>query len=182
MTRSNNCYVAFDKEDELDTRKQDDNPHIATLTTSDGVNLSCFHETGNGNLVGFDDLRNVSVLARHESVEREEVGRLACLSMKISEGQLTLLGPSIEYPLTQEPVLSLLSTFSSGDVQSFESSRCGFIRLVLQDLGLTVPNDLHHLCRLILCLSYSLPLLIARLLCRELLRRFQARAGLGRRA
>src|SRR5258707_11694134 len=92
--KENNFYVAFEKEDELD-RGQDDNPHIATLITADGVNLRCFHNTGNGNLVGFDDLRNVSVLARYKSSEHKELDRLACLSMKINEGQLTLMNPSI---------------------------------------------------------------------------------------
>ena len=136
--KENNCHVAF--EDEID-RGQDDNPHIATLITADGVNLRCFHNTGNGNLVGFDDLRNVSVLARRESSEHEELGRFACLTMKINEGQLTLMNPSIEYPLTQDPVRPLLASFSSDDLQSFESSRNEFLKHVLQGIGLNVPND-----------------------------------------
>jgi len=139
--KENNCHVAFVKDDEHDRSREDDNPHIATLITSDRVNLRCFHETGNGNLVGFDDLKNISVLARHESAEREELDCLACLSMKISEGQLTLMSPSIEYPLTQDPVRPFFTAFSSDDLQSFESSRTGFLKHVLQDIGLNIPND-----------------------------------------
>jgi biotin--protein ligase len=136
--KNNNSYVTFDTEGELDRSDQDHNPHIAGLISSDGVYFNCLHDTGNHNLSGFDMLKNVSVLARYKSAENEEPDRLACLSMTIGDGQLTLLCPNIEYPPTQEPLRSLLSP---DDDKSFESSRTEFLRHVLRNLDLAVPDD-----------------------------------------
>ena len=134
--RNNHCYVAFDRVDLI--QKKD--PRIATLISSDGIQFSCFQETENANLIGFDGLNNVSVLARYDSEDHKE-GRPACLSMKIGDGRLTFLCPSIEYSLTEDPVRSLLSSFSSSNILSFEQSRTKFLKNVLQDLGLPIPDD-----------------------------------------
>ena len=135
--KGNHCHVAFERENFVQRK---DSPHITTLISSDGVQFSCFQETENANLVGFDALNNVSILARYDSKENE-AGRPACLSMKISDGRLTLLCPSIEDPLTQDPARSLLSSFSSSNIMSFEHSRTKFLKNVLQDLGLNIPDD-----------------------------------------
>ncbi len=128
-------YVTFDlSEDNLEERNQEGSPIIVSLVSEDGTVLKHVYKTNSRELVGFEGLSSVSILARHADNENS----VSCLAMKIDNGILALLNPNIEHPLNQEPVSSLPS---SVDVESSETSRRRFLRGILRNLGLDLPDN-----------------------------------------
>lgn len=135
----NNCYITFDEG--VDEKLKEET--ICILRTSTSATIDGIYNTNDTKLRGFGDLKGVAVLANWDS-------ELAGLSMAVGRGKIAVWGPSIEYPLTEEPLSSLIeksSKLSSEKTKEFEKSRRELIRTTLTELGLHIPEEKQKITR-----------------------------------
>jgi biotin--protein ligase len=101
FNKFNNVYLTFD-EDVHDNRQK-----VVDLKTPEGDVVNGIYDPEATQFDGFDDLKGLDVLARYTSQVGE--GAIAALSMDASKGRIALWGPSIEYPLQEEPLSSIIA-------------------------------------------------------------------------
>ena len=136
FNKFNNVHLTFD-EDVHDNRQK-----VVDLKTPEGDVVNGIYDPEATQFNGFDDLKGLDVLARYTSQVGE--GAIAGLSMDASKGRIALWGPSIEYPLPEEPLSSIIAEstqLSTEDVKSSEKLRIKLLRATLTRLGLKVPAD-----------------------------------------
>lgn len=129
----NNVYLTFDEDAHGDRVAQ----KVVDLKTPEGEVVHGIYDPEGTQLNGFDDLKGLDVLARYTFGE----GGFAGLSMGLNKGRIALWGPSIEYPLQEEPVSSIIAKLSAEDIKSSEKLRIKLLRATLTRLGLQVPVD-----------------------------------------
>lgn len=136
FNKFNNVYLTFN-EDVYDNRQK-----VVDLKTPEGEVVNGIYDPEVTQFNGFDDLKGLDILARYTSQVRD--GGIAALSMDVSKGRIALWAPSIEYPLQEEPLSSIIAEstqLSAGDIKSSEKLRIKFLRTTLTRLGLQVPAD-----------------------------------------
>jgi len=134
----NNAHLTFD-EDVRDDRVA---PRVADLKTPEGDVVKGIYDAEVTQFHGFDVLKGLDILSRYTSQAGE--GAIAGLNMDVGKGRIALWGPSIEYPLQEEPASSLIARstqLSVEEIKSSEKLRIKLLRTTLTRLGLQVPVD-----------------------------------------
>lgn len=134
----NNFYLTFDE----DPRDDCVAPRVVDLKSPEGDVVHGVYEVEATQFSGFDDLKGLDVLARY-TLEAGQ-GAIAGLSLGVSKGRIALWGPSIEYPLQEEPASSFLTKstkLSADDIKSSEKRRIKLLRTTLTQLRLQVPAE-----------------------------------------
>jgi len=137
--KSNNRYISIDS----DTISEEALPRYVSLRSSDGILVKGVYDVGipTGQLNG---IQGTSVTARYAS-DNDEEGAVACLSLDVSDGRLTLWIPNIEYPLNGPPVVSAIDQSaiksSAQGIEESESLRLKLLRTSLVQLGLQLPSE-----------------------------------------
>ncbi|KAF8960903.1 biotin-ligase [Flammula alnicola] len=136
--KSNNCYLTCDEEVAEDRVT----PRVVALQTPDGTVVNGIYDTEAAQFKGFNDIKGVSVLARYSTDGAE--GHIAGLSIPVSKGRIALWAPSIEYPLTEEPVSSAIADsikLSAEEIKPFDKIRTKLLTTTLLELGLQLPQE-----------------------------------------
>ena len=134
----NNVYLTFDE----DFRKDHVVTRVADLKTPEGDVVKGIYDLEVTQFHGFDDLKGLDILSRYTSQVGE--GAIGGFSMDVGKGRIVLWGPSIEYPLQEEPTSSIIARstqLSAEEIKSSEKLRIKLLRTTLTLLGLQVPAD-----------------------------------------
>ncbi|PPQ96440.1 hypothetical protein CVT26_005081 [Gymnopilus dilepis] len=135
--KSNDCYVTFEGQD----IKNHTSPRLVTLRTSDGSDIRGVYDEEAAAYKGFESLKGTTIIAHYQEKGKQTI---ASLVARINKGRVALWGPSIEYPLTEEPASSLIASeakLSADDVRSADRSRIQVISSTLARLGLQLPQE-----------------------------------------
>ncbi|KAK7042482.1 BPL/LPL catalytic domain-containing protein [Favolaschia claudopus] len=121
-------------------REPSDTPRSVAIQPSDGERIDMLFQTGNSQVVGVDsDQRNLRILARY--VDNEVEGPAAGVFYAVGAGKIILWTPSLEYPLTEEPVSSVSMALSPSTIDIAERRRSDLLKRTLSLLGLQIPEE-----------------------------------------
>ncbi|KAF8895906.1 hypothetical protein CPB84DRAFT_1782164 [Gymnopilus junonius] len=101
--KSNDRYITFEDHDV----KSQVPPRIASIKISDDALINGIYDEEVAEFRGFEDIKGASVVAHYQDEGKKSV---AGLVIEISKGRMALWGPSIEYPLTEPPVSSVIAS------------------------------------------------------------------------
>lgn len=113
-------------------------PHFSALKLSSGITAKYVYCGGPSlTFVGMANVSSASVVATYPD------GSTAAAVFKIKEGRAMLWGPRFEYPINEEPAISIISTEIGGHeaVLLIEQQRKQAFSKVLVDLGLKVAGS-----------------------------------------
>ena len=139
----NNVSLTFNEDVHDDRVAQ----KVVDLKTREGDLVHGIYDSEVMQFNGFDDLRGMDVLGWYTLQVGEDA--IAGLSMNISKGRIALWGPSIEYPIQQETVSSIITKntqLSAEDTKCSEKLRIKLLKTTLIRLRLQVPADTEPEC------------------------------------
>ncbi|KAJ7056954.1 biotin-ligase [Mycena amicta] len=111
---------------------------VAIQPTTD-QRIDCLLQNGTSEFVGAD--------SGHVLAQYADTGRVAGALFKIGSGKAILWGPSPEYPLTEEPASSAISSLSPAEIDIAERRRRALVRNTLLLLGLQIPESSNAICQ-----------------------------------
>jgi biotin--protein ligase len=117
------------------SRLGNDRPRSIALQPHEGGLIDGVYENGSNAFSGFEDAKNVTVLAKYSEGGAE--GLIAGLKCDVGRGRLALWAPNLENPLTEDPAASLVS---GKDVSAANTQRSDLLKATLLNLGLRLPS------------------------------------------
>ncbi|TFK32107.1 biotin-protein ligase [Crucibulum laeve] len=115
-------------------------PKVAELKDSDGAVVQGFYEIGTNEFEGFEGSQGASVLARYAESGRKNA--ISGVIFNVGNGGIALWGPSLEYPLVEEPASELLASLLSTDkINAADKIRSKLLRNSLLQLGIQLPSE-----------------------------------------
>jgi len=112
---------------------------IVYMQTSEDAPTISLYQSGQGDFVGVEKMNNAQVLATYTG---QHSGKVAALRYNLGAGRIVFCGVSPEYPLTEEPALSISTKLFQKELMTAEQNRVEFLRNMLSTLGLSLSSSL----------------------------------------